>query len=228
MSDQTTSDDAHPTRNPGSLTTRRGFIAAASLGAVSLYGLWAVYGAAPFRLLGGDDHEAGHDAAAETAGHGGHGAARGPTVEEFRRDTEAFIARHRQTDGSVRVDPDAVAPPGSPASDHGGHDSHGAGHDMPAVPARPPEIHLLVQRWSFEPEILRLRVDVPYRLRMMAVDVAHGASLQLGRGSRIIRLRQGVLVEQDITFQRPGEYLLYCTLYCGIGHDRMAGRIIVT
>jgi heme/copper-type cytochrome/quinol oxidase subunit 2 len=149
-------------------------------------------------------------------------------VEEFRRDTEAFIARHRQPDGSVRVDPGAAAPPGSPASDHGGHDAHGAGHDMPAVAAAPPEIHLLVQQWSFEPDVLRLRVDVPYRLRMMAVDVAHGASLYLGSGSRIVRLRQGVLVEQDVTFRRPGEYLLYCTLYCGIGHDRMTGRIIVT
>jgi heme/copper-type cytochrome/quinol oxidase subunit 2 len=83
-------------------------------------------------------------------------------------------------------------------------------------------------QWSYEPGTLRLRTGVPYRFRMMAIDVSHGASLQLGAGSQIIRLRRNALVERELTFTRPGEYLLYCTLYCGIGHDRMSGRIIVT
>jgi heme/copper-type cytochrome/quinol oxidase subunit 2 len=62
----------------------------------------------------------------------------------------------------------------------------------------------------------------------MAVDVAHGATLQLAPGARVVRLRPGALVEQEYTFQRAGEYLLYCTVYCGLAHDRMQGRIIVT
>jgi heme/copper-type cytochrome/quinol oxidase subunit 2 len=62
---------------------------------------------------------------------------------------------------------------------------------------------------------------------MMALDVSHGASLQLGLGSRVIRLRPGVLDEREITFSAPGEYLLYCTVYCGAGHDQMYSKIIV-
>jgi plastocyanin len=232
MSDVTSSGTRAERKRP--LTTRRGFIAVASLGTVSLYGLWAAYGAAPFRLFGGD-HDDGEDApqhepAPEAGGHGGHGAAaRGPTVDEFRRESEAFVARHRQPDGSVRVDAES-APPAAAMADHG---AHGAGHEMPAMSASdtgsaPADVYLLVQQWSFEPDVLRLRAGVPYRFRMMAVDVAHGASLQLGPASRIVRLRQGVLVEQEITFTKTGEYLVYCTLYCGVGHDRMSGRIIVT
>ena len=34
------------------LTTRRGFVAAMSLAGVSLYGLWAAYGAAPLSFWG--------------------------------------------------------------------------------------------------------------------------------------------------------------------------------
>lgn len=214
---------------PRPLTTRRGFIAAASLGAVSLYGLWAAYGAAPFRLSSSDGRGAAHEPAAESGGHGGHGAAgRGPSVAEFRRESEAFLARHRQPDGSVRVEPAGAAAPLS-AADSGGHAGHGAGHDAPApMAAGPADVYLLVQQWSFEPDILHLRASAPYRLRMMAVDVAHGASLRLGPASRIVRLRPGVAVEQEIAFTRPGAYLVYCTLYCGIGHDRMSGRILVT
>jgi len=43
----------------------------------------------------------------------------------------------------------------------------------------------------------------------------------------MIRLRPNVLSEQEITFTRPGSYLLYCTLYCGPGHDTMQARVEV-
>lgn len=216
------------------LTTRRGFIAAASLGAVSLYGLWAAFGAAPFRLLGTGGHEAERRSAAEAVGHGGHVAARGPSVDEFRELTDDFIAQHRLPDGSVQVgapgDRAAAAPM---QTDHSGH---AGGHDVQAVPgasAMPPAsapdaVYLLAQKWFFEPGVLRLRAGAPYRFKMMAVDASHGASFHLGRGSRIIRLRQGVVVEQELTFTRPGEYLVYCTIYCGIGHDRMSAKLVVS
>lgn len=55
-----------------SLSTRRGFVAAASLGAVSLYGLWAGLGAAPLRFwdLGGSGMDS-MDMSGD--GHGGAG-----------------------------------------------------------------------------------------------------------------------------------------------------------
>jgi heme/copper-type cytochrome/quinol oxidase subunit 2 len=91
----------------------------------------------------------------------------------------------------------------------------------------PADVYLAVQQWLFEPTVLRLRSGVPYRFRIMALDVSHGASIQLGRGSRIIRLRPGVLAERELTFTRPGEYLVYCTVYCGLGHDHMSATIVV-
>lgn len=203
------------------LTTRRGFIAAAGFSVVSLYGLWAAFDAAPLGFGGHDDaaEPTGDTGAAE---HSGHGAAvAGPTPEEFRHATEAFIARFQQPDGSVRPTPAA------PLDAHGSHASHGAAAAMPAAEAGPVDVYLMAFQWGFEPSLLRLDAQVPYRFRMMAVDVSHGASLQLGAASRIIRLRRGVLVEQPITFTRPGDVLLYCTVFCGPPHDRMAAKIVV-
>ena len=82
--------------------------------------------------------------------------------------------------------------------------------------------------WGYNPDVLRLRTGVRYRLRMMADDITHGASLQFGAASRIIRLRPDVVGEQIVTFTKPGTVLIYCTVYCGPGHDRMQGKIIVT
>lgn len=234
MGHETTGAGAPPQRASRSITTRRGFIAAASLGAVSLYGLWGAYGAAPLSLFGGGHREGGHEPASGPGGHGGHGAtARGATVDEFRRNTEAFIARYRQPDGSVLVEPGAAPAAPSTMSGHDGHGAghagHGASHEIPAAaPAPATDVYLLAQQFLFEPGVIRLRAGAPYLFRMLAVDVAHGASLQLGRASRIVRLRPGTPVAQEIAFTRPGEHLIYGTLYCGIGHDRMSGRIIVT
>jgi cytochrome c oxidase subunit II len=226
--------DARP-----ALTTRRGFVAGLSLAGVSLYGLWAAYGAAPLTFWG-----AGHDAAPHADGHGGHGAAAGgPTPDEFRRLVDEFIARHQLPDGSIAPDVATDHASTTAPEDHSGdgHDAHGAAprageahgveHETAGAPlllvAAPVDVYLAVQQWLFEPTVLRLRAGVPYHFRMMALDVSHGASLQLGRGSHVIRLRPGVLAERELTFKRPGEYLVYCTIYCGLGHDQMSATIIV-
>lgn len=220
---------------PGSLTTRRSFIAAASLGAVSLYGLWAGIGAAPLRFW--EQGEPGGDAmdmSAAGAGHAEHGSAQSPTPDEFRAMTDEFLKRYQQSDGSILVEPGPAAH--SMAGMTMAPDAIDAAHDMPgmteqtsthddAVP--PVDVFMVAQQWSFDPSELRLRTSTPYRFRMMAVDAAHGASLQLGRGSHIIRLPKGVLVERQLVFTEPGEYLLYCTIYCGEGHQFMNGKIHV-
>ena len=230
--------------NSRSLTTRRGFIAATSFGVVSLYGLWAWFGAASLGWMGAISEEKGPDAhgahggvgapMAEQQDGGGHGTGAGLSPEAFRRLTEDFVRRYALPDGSVR-------PRGVVAAESGA-DPHGGGHAMPTgmdhAQAPPPhmdsspggapiDVYLMAFQWGFEPSVLWLDAGTPYRFRMMAVDASHGASIQFGRASRIIRLRRGALVEQEMTFTQSGAYLIYCTVYCGLAHDRMLGRIIV-
>lgn len=205
-------------------TARRGFVAAAGFGMVSLYLLWAGYGAAPLGFGGHDAAEDGH--APEPGGHGGgHGGAAQAQIGEFKGLVERFIEQHKLPDGSVQ--PRRAAAPAAAAHGHGAHDAHPAAPE-PAGASGPIEVYLMAYQFGFLPSVLRLEAGVGYRFRMMAVDVAHGASVRVGPGSRIVRLRPGTLVEQELTFQRAGEHLLYCTVYCGLAHDRMQGRIVVS
>lgn len=213
-------------------TTRRGFIAAAGFGMVSLYFLWAGYGAAPLFPDAHTDADAAE--AQHGGGHGGgHGSAgEGMATEEFKRLAEQFVEQYKLADGSVA--PRRREAAGEP-QDAGGHGhAHQDAHAPSASEAAheeeeeaPLDVYLASFQFGYSPAVLRLEPNVPYRFRMMALDVAHGASLQLGSGSRIVRLRPGVLVEQEVTFLQPGEYLLYCTVYCGLAHDHMQGKIIV-
>ena len=190
------------------ITRRRGFVVGVSCSVLSLYGLWALLD----RPTGGLRETAGEGG---HAGHGAHGGATGAlSPGDFRALAEEFIVANSLPDGSVR--PGAAHDP----TDHGDH-----GPDE-AVSA-PLEVYLMATRWQFEPANLRLTAGQVYRFRMMSLDVGHGASIQLGRGSHMIRLPVGVLNEQLLTFTRPGKYLLYCTKFCGPGHDMMSGRILV-
>jgi heme/copper-type cytochrome/quinol oxidase subunit 2 len=160
-------------------------------------------------------------------GHAEHGGG-GGDASAFRQAVGRFIEQYRQPDGSVQVE--GPSPGDMPGTTMGGMahaHSHAISAKQETAAAMPTEVYMLAQQWSFEPSWLRLRAGAPYRLKLMAADVAHGASLQLGLGGHIIRLPKGVLVERDMTFTRPGSYLVYCTVYCGEGHQFMSGKLEV-
>ncbi len=213
-----------PPAKAAHITTRRSFVALSSLGAVSLYGLWAGLGAAPLRFW----ESGGSAQGAMGMEHGDQGGEGGPSPDEFRQSVAAFVAAHRQADGSVLVEQAASSSmqgmemPGMPGmEDMPGHAMDDGG------PGAAAEVYILAEKWSFEPSWIKLRAGVPYRLKLMAADAAHGASLQLGPASQIIRLPKGLLVEHELNFTKLGTYLLYCTVYCGEGHQYMNGKIEV-
>lgn len=224
-------------------TTRRGFVAALGLGGVSLYGAWAAWGAAPtpFARDGAPAPvEAGRGHGAEAAeAVGGHTEASDLEPEAFLRAHDDFLRRFTQGDGAV--DPHAPVERDGHAhvgAGHGGGEAahadaggHGGGHDAGGhggeAAADPTEVWLLATRFAYSPDLLRLRAGAPYQFQMMAEDVTHGASIRLGPGSRIIRLRPNRPSAQTLVFTRPGAFLVYCTAYCGPGHDLMQGRIVV-
>jgi heme/copper-type cytochrome/quinol oxidase subunit 2 len=237
-------------------TTRPALVVAFGFMGLTLYGLWAAYGAAPTSLSFLDENTAGAGAG---AGHGHGMGAGGMSPDEFQQLTEEFIEANVLPDGSVRpgmrpmadmagmagmdkpmADMAGMAGMDKPMADMAGmagmstpdHAHEGGGDEAAGDHAHqddaPIDVYLMAFRYSYEPEILRLKRFATYNFRMMAIDVTHGASISFGRASQINRLRAGVLVEKQMRFTRRGEYTIYCTVYCGLGHDLMRGaRIIV-
>lgn len=196
-------------------TTRRGFVAGTGFGALALYATWAANGAAPLSFaLGGDAAEP-----PEGGGHGGHGGGDPmPAAEDFVRRHADFLARFGLPDGSVRPLPAAETDP---------HHGHGGAAQPEPSAADPVDAYVLASRYAFEPNRLVLAAGQRYRFNLMANDIAHGASIAFGDTSRIVRLRPGAVSSIELAFPRAGEFLMYCTVYCGIGHDYMSGRLIV-
>lgn len=180
-----------------------------------------------------DHAHAGHDTAMPTSpaghdapmaeDHAGHGAARLP----------GSVDPHAHDDHATHAPVPSVTPA---SAGHDGHDQHAAmPAPMPSVASAsahetadaPIEVYLSAGRFAFEPDDLRLEKGRTYRFHMMATDVAHGASIAFGRASRIVRLRPDTVTTLDLTFRETGRHLVYCTVYCGLGHDAMHASITV-
>ncbi|MCC5835590.1 MAG: hypothetical protein JJU20_12720 [Opitutales bacterium] len=92
------------------------------------------------------------------------------------------------------------------------------------APAPGSDVYLVAQMWSWYP-VLQLQQGETYRLHVSSVDLQHGFSLQpMNMNFQIMPGYDHVLT---ITPTTTGEFTIVCNEFCGIGHDRMIGKIFV-
>jgi cytochrome c oxidase subunit 2 len=93
-----------------------------------------------------------------------------------------------------------------------------------AEPAPGGDAYLVGRMWAWYP-VLKLRQGETYRLHLSALDLQHGFSLQpLNMNFQVLPGYDHVLT---ITPTSKGEFTIVCNEFCGIGHDKMIGKILV-
>jgi cytochrome c oxidase subunit 2 len=100
--------------------------------------------------------------------------------------------------------------------------------DNPGVRETAPgryEVVMIGQAWSFTPNEVRVPAGAEVTFLMTTPDVIHGFHVE---GTRLnVMLLPGQVSRVEYTFDEPGEHLIICHEYCGIGHHNMWGRVIV-
>ena len=88
------------------------------------------------------------------------------------------------------------------------------------------EIRVSIRKFSFRPVRITVQKGQPVKIIATAADVEHGFAI------RELKIKQRIEAKQTkvITFkpETAGRYRIYCSVYCGDGHDDMAGELIVT
>jgi cytochrome c oxidase subunit II len=91
-------------------------------------------------------------------------------------------------------------------------------------PAPGGDAYLVGRMWLWYP-VLKLRQGETYRLHLSALDLQHGFSLQpLNMNFQVLPGYDHVLT---LTPTSKGEFTIVCNEFCGIGHDKMIGKILV-
>jgi cytochrome c oxidase subunit 2 len=87
------------------------------------------------------------------------------------------------------------------------------------------EVVVIGRYWSFTPAEIRVPAGAEITFIATSADVLHGFNIE---GTRLnMMLIPGQISRNTYRFDEPGEYLLICHEYCGIGHHTMSGRVIV-
>lgn len=86
-------------------------------------------------------------------------------------------------------------------------------------------VRLVAQQYSFVPQCLVVPAGVPVTFRGTSSDAIHG--FVVGRTNANTMLIPGFVSTFTTTFPTPGEQLMPCHEYCGIGHEAMWARVRV-
>lgn len=87
------------------------------------------------------------------------------------------------------------------------------------------DAYLEGRMWGWYP-VLELKAGRTYTIWLSSVDVVH--TLEIAVPARLeFDAVPGHMYGLTLTPTTPGNYLIYCGEYCGLGHQDMASRIIV-
>ncbi|WP_456414771.1 cytochrome c oxidase subunit II [Oceanithermus profundus] len=85
--------------------------------------------------------------------------------------------------------------------------------------------YVLAQAFTFLPGEIRVPKGAKVVFYVTSPDVQHGFHI---RGTNVnVQVIPGEVGKVEHTFDEPGEYLVICNEYCGLGHQDMIGKIIV-
>jgi cytochrome c oxidase subunit 2 len=98
---------------------------------------------------------------------------------------------------------------------------YAAGDDAPAVH----EFKMTAQSYTFDPAVITVKKGEKVRLIVTATDRGHGIKID---GYDIDQaLKAGDPATIEFTADKAGEFEFKCSVFCGFGHRKMKGKLIV-
>ncbi len=87
-------------------------------------------------------------------------------------------------------------------------------------------VTLVAARYGFYPQRVEVPTDTRVTFRIASADVLHG--IHVPGTNMTTMVVPGYISEVTTKFPRAGEFSLLCNEYCGLGHDAMWSRLVVT
>lgn len=87
------------------------------------------------------------------------------------------------------------------------------------------EIAVTAKKYEFSPNEIRVRQGEAVRLLVTALDRKHGFKIKELDIDR--ELPKGEVVTIELQADRAGTFPIACSKFCGLGHGKMKGQLIV-
>jgi cytochrome c oxidase subunit II len=87
------------------------------------------------------------------------------------------------------------------------------------------EIKMTAKRYEFDPNVITVKKGEKVRLIITAIDHDHGFNLAAFDINQV--LKKGDPTTIEFTADKTGTFEFKCSHYCGLGHRRMKGKLVV-
>ncbi|MDC9714985.1 MAG: cytochrome C oxidase subunit II [Gammaproteobacteria bacterium] len=87
-------------------------------------------------------------------------------------------------------------------------------------------VTMVAARYGFYPQRIEVPINTPVKIRMASFDVLHGIHAPFTNFNTMVV--PGYISEVNTSFTKTGEYPLFCNEFCGLGHDHMWSKLIVS
>jgi cytochrome c oxidase subunit II len=93
------------------------------------------------------------------------------------------------------------------------------------VKAQEKVIQVTAERFKFTPSVIELKLGEPVMIELTTLDRKHG--FQAPDLNVDETVEPGRVTRVHLVPAKAGTFLFHCTVFCGSGHEDMAGEIVV-
>ncbi|MHB8655945.1 MAG: cupredoxin domain-containing protein [Terriglobia bacterium] len=100
------------------------------------------------------------------------------------------------------------------------------GQEQQAANPAPHEIQMTAKKYEFNPNVITVKKGERVKLVITATDHEHGFKLEDFKIDQ--PLKKGAPTTVEFTADKVGEFHFHCSHFCGLGHPKMKGKLVVT
>ena len=98
--------------------------------------------------------------------------------------------------------------------------------DAPTPDSHEQVIQISAKRFEYSPSVIKVKVNVPVVLELTSLDRLHGFAVpDLKLEAEI---KPGEVARVRFVPAKTGTFAFHCNVFCGSGHEEMAGQLVVT
>ena len=86
-------------------------------------------------------------------------------------------------------------------------------------------VEVKASKFKFEPDPIVVKLGEKVRLVAMSTDVKHGIAIPEFKVNVVTEVNKTSTVE--FSADKPGEFRIHCSVFCGLGHGKMQGTLVV-
>lgn len=99
------------------------------------------------------------------------------------------------------------------------------GQEARPTPGQGNTIQVTARKYRFDPAVITVKQGDRVKLIITAVDHDHGFKLAAYDIDQ--KLPKGVATPVEFTADKAGTFSFHCSHFCGIGHPKMKGKLVV-